>query len=57
LKEGVTQALPETIESSFMLGTGILSHLGVSESNIRNLLTELRTDNYAGVGKTISDKN
>lgn len=57
LKEGVTQALPETIESSFMLGTGILSHLGVSESKIRNLLTELRTDNYAGVGKTISDKN
>ncbi len=53
----VTQALPETIESSFMLASGVLSHLGISDSKINGLLDNLRTDNYAGVGKTISDKN
>ena len=57
LKYGVTQALPETIESSFMLASGVLSHLGISESKINGLLNDLRADNYAGVGKTISDKN
>lgn len=56
LKEGVTEALPETIESSFMLGSGILSHLGVSEKRITNLLNDFRADNYANVGKTIADR-
>ena len=57
LKHGVTQALPETIESSFMLASGLLAHLGISEHKINNLLSDLRADNYAGVGKTIADKN
>ena len=57
LKHGVTQALPETIESSFMLALGLLTHLGISEHKINNLLSDLRADNYAGVGKTIADKN
>lgn len=57
LKYGVTQALPETIESSFMLASGLLTHLGISEHKINNLLSDLRADNYAGVGKTIADKN
>ena len=57
LKHGVTQALPETIESSFMLASGLLTHLGISEHKINNLLSDLRADNYAGVGKTIADKN
>ena len=57
LKHGVTQALPETIESSFMLAAGLLAHLGISEHKINNLLSDLRADNYAGVGKTIADKN
>lgn len=56
-KEGVTEVLPETIESSFMLGAGVLQHLGVSDRNIDNLLNEFRADNYAGVGKTIADSN
>lgn len=56
-KEGVTEVLPETIESSFMLGADVLQHLGVSDRNIDNLLNEFRADNYAGVGKTIADSN
>lgn len=56
-KEGVTEVLPETIESSFMLGAGVLQHLGVSERTIDNLLNDFRADNYAGVGKTIADNN
>lgn len=56
-KEGVTEVLPETIESSFMLGAGVLQHLGVSDRNRDNLLNEFRADNYAGVGKTIADSN
>ena len=56
LKLGVTQALPETIESSFLLGTGVLEHLGVSAGKIDNLLTYLRSDNYSGVEQTIADR-
>lgn len=55
LKEGVTEVLPETIESSFMLGQGVLTHLGIPEKKINKLLNDLRSDNYAGVGKTIAD--
>ena len=55
LKEGVTEVLPETIESSFMLGSGVLAHLGVSEKRINNLLNDFRADNYASVGKTVAD--
>ena len=56
LKLGVTQALPETIESSFLLGTGVLEHLGVSAGKIDNLLKYLRSDNYSGVEQTIADR-
>ncbi len=56
LADGVQTALPETIESSFFLGYGVLNHLGVSERQIDSLLDDLRADNYAGVGPTISDK-
>lgn len=55
LKEGVTEVLPETIESSFILGRGLLLHLGVTEKRVNDLLDDLRADNYAGVGKTIAD--
>lgn len=55
LKEGVTEVLPETIESSFMLGQGLLTHIGIPEKKINKLLNDLRSDNYAGVGKTIAD--
>ena len=57
LKYNVTQALPETIESSFFLGYGVLSHLGVSDAKLDKLLSELRADNYSGVEQTIADRN
>lgn len=56
LAEGVQEALPETIESSFFLGYGVLGHLGISERKIDELLAEMRNDNYAMVGAPISDK-
>lgn len=49
LKDGATQACPETIESSFFLGCGLLSHLGVSDKAMSQLLDKLRADNYAAL--------
>lgn len=57
LKEDVAEALPETIESSFFLGRGVLSHLGVSDNKIENLLTYMREDNYAKLdNNTVADE-
>lgn len=56
LKEGVAEALPETIESSFFLGYGVLTHLGISERKIENLLTEMRSNNYEMVSNPVSDE-
>lgn len=56
LKQGVTQALPETIETSFFLGYGVLSHLGISDAKIEHLLDNLRADNYSGIEQTIADR-
>lgn len=55
LKEGVIEAQPETIESSFFLGYGVLSHLGISENKIENLLDEMRSNNYSMVDNPVSD--
>ena len=46
LRSGVFQAFPETIESSFFLGYGLLEFLGVSENKIEEMLYELRANNY-----------
>jgi len=46
LKEGVYEALPETMESSFFLGHGLLEHLGVSNAKIDAMLDDMRADNY-----------
>ena len=56
MTQGVETVMPETIESSFLLGFGVLSDLGVSERSINNLLTEMRQDNYAALSTVISDK-
>ena len=55
LKLGVAEAQPETIESSFFLGYGVLAHLGISENKIDNLLDEMRADNYALIDTPVSD--
>ncbi|MDR3208864.1 MAG: cation:proton antiporter [Rickettsiales bacterium] len=49
LGEGARVALPETIESSFLLGHGVLAEMGVSERDIRGILSKMRRDNYADI--------
>ena len=55
MKLNVAQALPETIESSFMLGSGVLSHLGVSDGKITELLNSMRADNYSALERPVAD--
>lgn len=55
LKLGVEEAQPETIESSFFLSYGVLTHLGISESKIDKLLDEMRADNYSILDNTVSE--
>lgn len=50
LQEGVCEALPETMESSFFLGYGVLEHLGVSGTKIDAMLCDMRANNYAKLG-------
>lgn len=56
LKDGVFKAMPETIESSFFLGRSVLNHLGASDQKIKALLSEMRTDDYAELDSSLSDK-
>ncbi|MCL2369296.1 MAG: cation:proton antiporter [Alphaproteobacteria bacterium] len=53
-KEGVKLALPETIESSFMLGEQAMSAIGVPASTIETLLVRLRADNYKTLSEILS---
>ncbi|MDO4423675.1 MAG: hypothetical protein Q4C08_02655, partial [Pseudomonadota bacterium] len=57
MREGVVSALPETIESSFMLGQGVLNHIGIPDAQINDLLSEMRHNNYSALSTVISDKN
>lgn len=56
MREGVATALPETIESSFMLGYNVLSHVGISDDKINDLVCDMRSDNYSELSTVISDK-
>jgi Kef-type K+ transport system membrane component KefB/voltage-gated potassium channel Kch len=49
--EGKLIALPETIESSFVLGQEVLEALGVKEKTIEALLNALRDNNYHALDK------
>jgi glutathione-regulated potassium-efflux system protein KefB len=55
MTEGVREALPETIESSFMLGYGLLADIGVPQSRIENMIAGMRANHYARLDK-VSDK-
>ena len=57
LKEGAQEVWPETIESSLMLARGVLGQLGVSESVISDLVSEMRMDNYSELDNAITDRN
>lgn len=56
MNEGVETAMPETIESSFFLGYSVLNHMSVSERDIKNMIRDMRSDNYANLSTVISDK-
>ncbi len=56
MQEGIVAAMPETVESSFFLGYGVLSHLGVSSKTIDSMLQDMRANNYASLGTPVSDK-
>lgn len=47
LAEGVKEAFPETVESSFLLGRGVLSNVGISEGKVEKILSDMRMDHYA----------
>jgi voltage-gated potassium channel Kch len=44
--EGARLALPETIESSFLLATEVMHTLGITEDGINKVLNDLRKNNY-----------
>jgi glutathione-regulated potassium-efflux system protein KefB len=49
LERGVVSAIPETVEASLELGANLLQHLGVSDSEVKELLGTLRAGGYARV--------
>ncbi|MCL2629642.1 MAG: cation:proton antiporter [Alphaproteobacteria bacterium] len=53
MKQGVAVALPETIESSFVLGQEVLLKLGVPEAAINSMLDGLRRDSYAALAEIL----
>ena len=56
LSDGVDVSLPETIESSFLLGACVLGCIGVRERYVNDLLSQMRSNNYAALANVISDK-
>ncbi|MDA0229372.1 MAG: cation:proton antiporter [Proteobacteria bacterium] len=49
LERGVVSAIPETVEASLELGADLLQHLGISDSEVQDLLGILRADGYARI--------
>jgi Kef-type K+ transport system membrane component KefB/voltage-gated potassium channel Kch len=56
LREGARLALPETVESSFLLGEQLMLDLGVGPDDVNMMLARLRGDNYAMLNN-ILDRN
>ena len=56
LSDGVDVSLPETIESSFLLGASVLECIGVRERYVNDLLSQMRSNNYAALANVIPDK-
>ncbi|MCL1902104.1 MAG: cation:proton antiporter [Alphaproteobacteria bacterium] len=55
-KEGAKMALPETIESSFMLGEQVLLDMGIKPAQVEILMSRLRGNNYETLNN-ILDRN
>lgn len=56
LKMGVKSATPEIIESSFILGSDVMTGLGLSKPKINALVNHLRENGYENVKKPITIK-
>lgn len=56
IKMGAKTAMPEIIESSFLLGDKLMSGLGLSRIKINSLVEDLRANNYANVKQPIDTK-
>ena len=52
-KYGACNALPETIETAFSLGTGVLEYMKISDVKIKTALSTLRMDNYATLDNSV----
>jgi CPA2 family monovalent cation:H+ antiporter-2 len=52
-KHGAFSALPETIETAFLLGCRALHHMNISDAKLNAALKELRDSDYAGLDKSI----
>ncbi len=56
IRMGVNSAMPEIIESSFILGSNLMAGLGLSHTKISTLMDNLRANNYANVKQPIDTK-
>ena len=56
LKIGVKSATPEIIESSFIVGSEVLTSIGLSKARINDLVGYLRENGYENVKKPIDTK-
>ena len=56
IKMGAKTAMPEIIESSFLLGDKLMSGLGLSRIKINAVTEDLRANNYANVKQPIDTK-
>ncbi len=54
--EGVKTAMPETIESSFILGQDVLESMGVSPYTVDKMLEKMRDADYKLLEKTTEQK-
>ena len=52
-KNGAYSALPETIETAFLLGARALHHMGASNAKLHDVLQKLRDEDYAGLDNSV----
>ena len=53
LKHGAFRAMPETIETAFILGFRALHHMGMSDTKLHSVLSELRDNNYSSLDNAV----
>ena len=53
LKHGAFRAMPETIETAFILGFRALHHMGIPDTKLHSIMSELRDNNYSSLDNTL----